>query len=176
MHIVCAMSPRRKGVRPLALASQYWSRRRRGGSDPRFTASALVVRSLDGVALQLGEGDEGHRHASVDVGALDRDLAARLLLDDLEDVLRTRRPDRDHHDAAGLELLQQRRGDVVDAAGDDDLVEGARLLPAVIAVGLLAVDRLELGVAERNEGVVKGAGALGLRLDVLDGPPLVSEV
>ena len=59
------------------------------------------------------------------------------LLDDLEDVLRARRTDRDHHDAADLELLQQRRRNVVDAAGDDDLVERGRLLPAVVAVGVL---------------------------------------
>jgi hypothetical protein len=36
-----------------------------------------------------------------------------------------RRPDRDHHDAASLELLQQRRGNGVDAAGDDDPGEWA---------------------------------------------------
>ena len=42
---------------------------------------------------------------------------------------------------SGLELLQQRRRDVVDAAGDDDLVERRRFRPAVIAVGVLGRDR-----------------------------------
>src|SRR5262249_55931935 len=98
------------------------------------SAKVVLVRPLDHVATKLGEGDEGDRPAGVDVGALDRNLAARGdVLDDLEDVLRTRRPDRDDHDAAGLELLEERRRNVVDAAGDDDLVEWGRFLPAVVA-------------------------------------------
>ena len=52
------------------------------------------MRPLDGLAVQLGEWDEGHGPAVVDIGALDGDLTARRgLLDDLEDTLRPRRPD-----------------------------------------------------------------------------------
>jgi hypothetical protein len=52
---------------------------------------------------------------------------------------------------------------VVDAAGDDDLVEGCRFLPAVIAVGVLAGDRLVLGVTTLDQRVVETARALGQR-------------
>src|SRR5579864_9788823 len=52
------------------------------------------------------------------------------LLDHLEDVLGARRTDRNDHDSAWLQLLEQGRGDVVDATGDDDLVERRRLRPA----------------------------------------------
>ena len=58
----------------------------------------------------------------------------------LEDVLRAGRADGDDHDPVGLQLLQQRRRDVVDAAGDDDLVERRGLGPAVIAVGVARRD------------------------------------
>src|SRR5262245_28540967 len=92
-------------------------------------APAGSVCALDYVALELGEGHEGDRPAVVDVGALDGDLAAGGdVLDHLEDVLRPRRPDRNDYDAAVLELLQQGGRNVVDAAGDDDLVERGGVL------------------------------------------------
>jgi hypothetical protein len=65
---------------------------------------------------------------------------------------------------------------VVDAAGDDDLVERRRLLPAEIAVRVLAGDRLVLAVAALDQGVVAAARALGQRLDDLDRLHLVGEV
>src|SRR6478752_8568078 len=107
-----------------------------------------LMRPLDCVAVQLGERDERHRPAVIDVGTPDGDLAAcRGLLDDLEDTLRAGRADRNHHEPVGLELLQQRRRDVIDAAGDDDLVERGILLPAVIAVRIFGADGLVFGVA-----------------------------
>src|SRR5262245_11098157 len=140
-------------------------------------AAAGSMRALDDVALELGEGHEGDRPAVVDVGALDGDLAAGGdVLDHLEDVLRPRRPDRDDHDAAALELLQQGGRNMVDAAGDDDLVERGGVLPAVIAVRVLGVDRLVFGVAALDQRVVEAARALGQRLDDLDRPYLVGEV
>src|SRR5438128_2245695 len=66
--------------------------------------------------------------------------------------------DRDDHDAIRPELLKERRRDVVDAAGDDDLVEGRKLLPAVIAVRVLAGDRLVFGIAALDQDVVDAAG------------------
>src|SRR5262245_41775785 len=111
-------------------------------------APAGSVCALDDVALEFGEGHEGDRPAVVDVGALDGDLAAGGdVLDHLEDVLRPRRPDRNDHDAAVLELLQQGGRNMVDAAGDDDLVERGGVLPDVIAVRVRAIDGLGLGVA-----------------------------
>jgi len=56
---------------------------------------------------------------------------------------------------------------MIDAAGDDDLVERGLLLPAVVAVRILGRDRLVLGVAALDERVVEAAGALGQRLDDL---------
>src|SRR5215813_3261500 len=138
---------------------------------------SLVVSAFDGVALELGEGDEGHRPAIVDVGTLDPDLAVGgLLLDHLEDVLRARRPDWNHHDAADLELLQERRRNMVDAAGDDDLVERPRLFPAVVAVRLLGIDGAEFGIAALDETVITAARAIGERLDDLDRPHLIGKV
>jgi len=56
---------------------------------------------------------------------------------------------------------------MIDAAGDDDLVERGLLLPAVVAVRILGRDRLVLAVAALDERVVEAAGALGQRLDDL---------
>src|SRR5262245_43848952 len=84
----------------------------------------LHVIAFDRVAVQLVERHERHEPTVVDIGTLDRDLAAGAgLLDHFEDTLGARRADRDHHDAAGFELLKQGRRNVIDAAGDDDLVE-----------------------------------------------------
>ena len=83
-----------------------------------------------------------------------------LRLDDLQHALGAGRPDRNDHDPVGLELLQQRRRNMVDAAGDDDLVERRRLFPAVIAVGVLGADRLELVVAVLDEFVVDARGCV----------------
>ena len=135
------------------------------------------MRPLDGFAVELGERHERHDPTAVHIRAGDLyRVVGCLLLDDLEQPLGAGGPNRDHHDAASRELLQQRRGNVVDAAGDDDLVEGSRLLPAVVAIGILAGDRLVLGVAARDESVVDAARALRKRLDDLDGPHLVGEI
>src|SRR5439155_811760 len=91
-------------------------------------------------------------------------------------AVETGRADRNDHQAAGLELLQQRRRDVVDAAGDDDLVEGRVLLPAVVAVGIAGGDRRKLLVAAGDQAVIEGAGAPGQGLDDLDRPDPVGEV
>ncbi len=137
----------------------------------------VVVGSLDGVAIELGERHERHDLAVVDVRPRDGERAVGLLvLDHLEQALGARRAHRDHHDAPDLQLLEERRWDVVDAAGDDDLVERSGLFPTVIAVGVLAGDRLVFGVAARDQRVVDAARALGQRLDDLDGPDLVGEV
>src|SRR5215469_2110929 len=74
------------------------------------------------------EGHEGDRRAMIDVRAGDGDRPVRhLLLDDLQHMLGAGRPDGNHDDAIGLQLLKQRRGYMVDGAGDDDLVEGGFL-------------------------------------------------
>src|SRR4029453_14407053 len=78
--------------------------------------------------------------------------------------------------AAGLELLQGRRRRVVGAAGDDDLVEGRGLFPAVVAVGRLALDVLELGVALLDQLVVETAGARRQGRDDLDRVGVLGQV
>src|SRR5580658_5335782 len=136
----------------------------------------VVVRADDLIAFKLCERHEWDDPAAVDVGPRDRHLAVRpFRLDDLEHALRARRPDRNDHDSAGLQLLQQRRGNVVDAAGDDDLVEGRGILPPVIAVGGLAFDDPEFRVAVLDELVVDRAGAVRQGLDDLDRVYLVSQ-
>ena len=76
-------------------------------------------------------------------------------------MLRAGRADRNDHDPVRGQLLQERRGDVIDAAGDDDLVERPSLLPAVISVGVLRADRAVLAVAAGDQPVVEVARALG---------------
>src|SRR5262249_46598360 len=144
------------------------------GRVPRL--SALVVRPFDAIAIELGEGHERHRPPPIDVGALDGDLPTHVFLVHLQDVLHPRLPHRNHEHAAGLELLQQGWGNMIDAAGDDDLVEGGILRPSIVAIRLLGIDGLVLGVAAPDQLVVFSARALGKRLDDLDGPYLVGEV
>src|SRR4030081_782867 len=76
----------------------------------------------------------------------------------------------------GFELLQQRRRNVIDRAGDDDLVEWPLLLPAVIAVRVLGGDRLVLAIAALDERVIDTPGALRQWLDDLDRPHLIGEI
>src|SRR5262249_56033485 len=58
----------------------------------------------------------------------------RVTLHQHEVLNRERRADRDHHAALRLQLADQRRRDLARRGGDDDAVEGRRLLPAVIAI------------------------------------------
>ncbi len=90
----------------------------------------------------------------------DRGLAVGSgLLDHLEDVLRAGRPHGDDHDPVRPQLLQERRRDVVDAAGDDDLVERRRLGPAEIAVGAAGRDVGIFAVSRGDQPVVDATGA-----------------
>ena len=65
---------------------------------------------------------------------------------------------------------------MVDAAGHDDLVEGCRLLPAVIAVALSCRDRGIFAVALTDKRVIDSAGARREAGDDLDGPHTAREV
>ena len=57
---------------------------------------------------------------------------------------------------------------MIDAAGDDDLVERALIGPAIVAVALHAADRAVLVVAAADQACVDAAGAIEERLDDLD--------
>ena len=117
------------------------------------------------IPFEPSERHENNSAAVIDVRARDADRAVGcLLLGDLERMLRAGRADRNHHDAVRLHLLQKRRRDMVDAAGDDDLVKRGLLLPAVIAVRVPSRDRLVLVIAALDQGIVKPAGALRQRL------------
>jgi len=91
-------------------------------------------------------------------------------------VLRARRPDRNDHDPVRGQLLQERRRDMVDAAGDDDLVEGGEFLPAVVAVGVAGANRAIFAVAARHQPIVQLARARGERRDDFDRPDMRREV
>src|ERR1700733_10659866 len=91
-------------------------------------------------------------------------------------MLRARRADGNDHDPVWRELLQQRRGNVIDAAGDDDLVEWLSLRPAVITVGVAGADGAVLAVAARVEAVIDGPRALRQRGDDLDRPDIRRQV
>src|SRR6202020_736744 len=115
----------------------------------------VIVRPADLLAFKLGKRNEWNDPAAVDVGSGDCQLPiGSLALNDFQNTLSAWRPDRNDHDPAGLQLLQQRGRNMVDAAGDDDLVERRRLFPAIIAVRRLALDGLELLVAILDELVV----------------------
>src|SRR5208337_1580009 len=134
-----------------------------GGARPAPPSARLMA------AAQRNEGDD---LAAEDVGARDALRAARVgLLDHLQNMLRAWRADRNDHDSAGAQLLQERRRDVVDAAGDDDLVERRRLRPAVIAVAAPRRDVAVFVIALADQPVVDAAGApreLGDDLDRID--------
>src|SRR5581483_6589394 len=125
-------------------------------------ASIAVMGSGDAGAPKLRKRHEGQRPAVIDVGADDAERSVgRLLLHDLQHVLCAWRADRDDHYPVWLQLLQQRRRDVVDPAGDDDLVERGLFLPAVVAVGAPGGDGLVLGIALGDQRIVNSARPLG---------------
>src|SRR5262245_39983810 len=143
----------------------------------RDAASPLVVRPLDGVAVEFGERHEGNNPTAVDVHACDLyGPVGLLLLDDLEQTLGARGPNGDHHDAPQSQLLQQRRRNVVYAAGDDDLVERGRLRPAVVPVGMARGNPLIFAVPALDQPIQHTARALRERFDDLDAPHLVREI
>src|SRR5215467_1266817 len=143
----------------------------------RDAASPLVVRPLDGVAVEFGERHEGNNPTAVDIHACDlHGPVGLLLLDDLEQTLGARRPNGDHHDAPQSQLLQQRWRNVVYAAGDDDLVERGRLRPAVVAVGMARGNPLIFAVTALDQPIQHTARALRERFDDLDAPHLVREI
>ena len=93
-------------------------------------------------------------------------------------MLRAGRTNRNDHDPARLQLLQQRRGNVVDAAGDDDLVEGRRVLPAVIAVAASGRDRGIFAIALADQPIIDAACArreLGNDFDRMDPASQIGE-
>src|SRR3984957_7537565 len=119
-----------------------------------------LVLSLALVAA--GQRHEGNDLAAENVGARDRRGAVRAdLLDHFEDMLRPGRTNRNDHDPRRLQLLQQRRRDMVDAAGDDDLVERRRLLPAVIAIAILGRDRGIFAITRADQAIVDAPRAPG---------------
>src|SRR3990172_4628927 len=58
------------------------------------------------------------------------------------------RADRDHQDAADLQLVEKGRGDMIRCRGDDNAVKGRRLWPTAVAIGVPHVDS---GVPEALE-------------------------
>src|SRR4029077_19946857 len=124
-------------------------------SDSDRKPALAGVRADDLLGFKLGKRNEWNDPAAVDVGSGDRHLpVGGLVLDDFQNPLSAWRPDRNDHDSAGLQLLQQRGRNMVDAAGDDDLVKRRRLFPTIIAVGSLALDGLKFLVAILDELVI----------------------
>jgi hypothetical protein len=120
--------------------------------------------ALDRLAVELGKRDE-RDDLVVHVRAYNPDgTVGALLLHHLQDDVLTRRPDRNHHDSVRAQLAEQRRRNVIDTAGNNNLVERCGLFPLVIAVGILGIDRLVLGIAAPDEVVVDAAGTFRQRL------------
>src|SRR5262245_45811676 len=85
------------------------------------TPVTCAAGALDQVPFEPGERHERNSAAAIDVRARDADrTVGRLLLGDLERILRAGRADRNHHDAVRLHLLQKWWRDMIDRAGDDD--------------------------------------------------------
>src|SRR6202453_1431457 len=139
---------------------------------------ALVIVRDDGLlAFKLGKRNEWNDPAAVDVGSGDcqRPIGG-LSLNDFQNTLSAWRPDRNDHDPAGLQLLQQRGRNMVDAAGNNDLVKRRRLFPTIIAVGSLGLDCLKLLITILDELVVDRPRAVGQGLDDLYGVDLVGQM
>jgi hypothetical protein len=137
----------------------------------------VIVRADDLLAFKLGKRNEWNDPAAVDVGSRDCKLPiGSLVLDDFQNTLSAWRPDRNDHDSAGLQLLQQRGRNMVDAAGNNDLVKRRRLFPTIIAVGSLALDCLKLLITILDELVVDRPRAVGQGLDDFYGVDLVGQM
>src|SRR5262249_51689607 len=134
------------------------------------------VPPVDYAVHQLGERNEIDDGAAINIGARHGDGTIRGdLLGHLQDVLGSRRANWDHHDPVVLQLMQERWRDVVDAAGDDDLVERRLFRPAVVAVRIFGGDRLVLAITALDQRIVELPRPFEERLDDLDRPDLVGE-
>src|ERR1700733_168643 len=91
-------------------------------------------------------------------------------------MLRAGRPNRNNYDSVTNELLQERRGNVIDAAGDDDLVERRVPPPAIVTVGVAGADGAIFAVAAGDEAVIKRPRALRQARDDLDRPDVGRQV
>src|SRR3984957_21047966 len=91
-------------------------------------------------------------------------------------MLRALRADRNDHDPVWGEWREQWRGNVIDAAGDDDLVERLSVRPAVITVGVAGADGAVLAVAARDEAVIDRPRPLRQGGDDLDRPDIGRQV
>src|SRR5260370_11291825 len=137
---------------------------------PGVTASAgtvtgsAVMGAGNAITFELRQRHEGHDPTPEDVRPGDANRAVgRLIFHHFQYVLRAGWTDWDYHDAAGLELLKQRRRDMIDPAGDDHLIERSDILPSVIAVGMLGGDRIIFGVAVGAQPIVDAARPLRQR-------------
>src|ERR1700733_7240359 len=68
------------------------------------------------------------------------------------------------------------RGNVIDAAGDNDLVQRRILFPAVVAVGIAGADGAILAVAAGDQAVIEHSCTLRQGGDDLDRPDIWGEV
>ncbi len=69
---------------------------------------------------------------------------------------------RDDHSTTRLQLSQERRRDVVGRRGDDDRIEGCRILPAIITITLSDCD---IGIAEPLQPIGRAGGETRNDLD-----------
>src|SRR5262249_29857792 len=117
---------------------------------PRPTRPSKVDETLLGGCLLRGPGrgrltlgPTGHRDEQ---GRLERPLSelAAVLLDQVDDLIEPS-PQGDDHPAAVLELVDQRLGDLLRGAGDDDGIERSGFRPALVAV---ADPRMDVVIAQ----------------------------
>src|SRR5713101_2710143 len=85
-----------------------------------------------------------------------------VALDENEMLQRERGTYRDDHPTTRLQLSEERRWDVVGRRGDDDRIEGCRILPAIITIALPDCD---IGIAETLQPIGRAGGETRNDLD-----------
>lgn len=100
--------------------------------------------------MQTGERHEGDRRQGV---SADRPVAQ--LLDEQELLHQKDGADRNDHAPAGLELRDERWGDLRRRSGDHDAIEGRLVRPAEVTIPLADLDGIETLLRQARRGLVR---------------------
>ena len=112
------------------MPTQAWAWHPTQGSEKWYAQHTLQI-----LLFVAGEGDEAYGHTGLFL-----ESAVFLFGDEREVLDLVHAAYGDAHLAAGFQLVEERLGDVVGGAGDDDGVEGSEFGPAEIAVAVFGFD------------------------------------